>query len=108
MENLTANSMVSDGSVSGPTLAMLERRKDKDEEKGPLGRLLFGDKLAQKNFPVGIQGVGENMQNFAHFGAELTGLFAGFGHDEPPEKSIIPLDNTFFQVFKSGKAAKRD
>jgi len=48
------------------------------------------------------------MQNFAHFGAELTGLFAGFGHDEPPEKSIIPIDNTFFQVFKSGKAAKRD
>lgn len=37
--------MVSDGSVSGPALAMLEKRKDKDGEKGPQSRLLFGTSL---------------------------------------------------------------
>ena len=48
-----------------------------------------GNKLTQKNFPVGVQGIGKNMQHLAHFGAELAGLFAGFGHDEPPEKNYF-------------------
>ena len=45
-----------------------------------------GDELTQKNLPVGIQGVGEDIQNLTGFGTKfmIGGLFR---HGNPPAKS---------------------
>lgn len=45
-----------------------------------------GNELTQKNLPVGIQGVGEDIQNLTGFGTEfmIGGLFR---HGNPPAKS---------------------
>ena len=41
-----------------------------------------GDEFAEEDLAIGVEGIGENAQDFAHFGAKFTGLSRGFRHGD--------------------------